>query len=166
VRRNKDTLLAPTGSKPAKTATSSRRPVASTSRAATRQTPVVDADGWTTIPPGARTAKPPKLPIWLPQNMVAELVYDELAKLPQAKAWMESEWKLLQLALPLLERYLARPGSESFKALVTSLSPALKLTADDLAKARMRIAVPAVQESSAPSAAVTNIASRRERLTS
>lgn len=173
VRRNKDTTVsAPAKPRtlkaaPGPTKSIARKPTTRAARAAARQTPVVDGDGWTSIPPGARTAKPPAISAWLSIGFTAEEAYAEFAKLPQAKAWLESEWKLLQLSLPLLERYVARPGSESFKALVSALGPALKLTSDDLAKARMRIAVPEPAETATTaSAGVTDINARRDRLTS
>lgn len=123
----------------------------------------VGDDGWTLVPPGKRVGKVPELPDWLHLTGQGAQVYAELARLPQSKVWLESEWLLLQLSLPLMERYLSRPGSESFKALFSALSSSLKLTTDDLARARMKIAKPPAEAASV-SPSVTNIASRRKRL--
>jgi hypothetical protein len=171
LRRNRDTVTG--AAKPS--AKPTKKPPAKRTRraAAASQTPIIGIDGWVSIPPGPRTAPAPKLPGWLPVGESAK-AYAELAKLPQAKAWLTSEWTLLQLALPLLDTYLGKPGSESFKAIVTALGPALKLTSDDLAKARMRIAdiMPAEappagdDDDDKPPAVVTAITSRRKRLTS
>lgn len=100
--------------------------------------PVVGGDGWTEIAREPSTDPAPALPSWLPPVESAEQVYAQLAALPQARAWLDSEWFLLQLSLPLVERYLQRPGSENFKAIVTALGPGLKLTSDDMAKSRQR----------------------------
>lgn len=101
--------------------------------------PVAGSDGWVELDPSKRAGAPPSLPAWLPDlGEDADALYRQLARLPQARVWLDSEWFLLQLALPLIKKYLQRPGSESFKALTAALSPSLKLTSDDLAKARMR----------------------------
>lgn len=68
--------------------------------------------------------------------------YAELCRLPQRRAWAEGDWVALWSALPLVDRYLARPGSESFKAWTSALWPALRVTSDDLAKARVKLDEP------------------------
>lgn len=129
--------------------------------------PVVGRDGWTEITPEPFAGEVPEIPAWVDCSDEARLVYAELARLPQAVTWGPGTWLSLHLTLPLVGRYLSRPGSENFKAIVQTIGSSLALTEADLAKARIKVKTPDPEEpeSSAGGSRVTNLQSRRQRLT-
>jgi len=139
-------------------------------RQRTNADPVLGRDGWTEIADVPFAGVVPELPGWCSVGATGRAVYEELARLPQAALWGPGTWLQLHLSLPLVERYLSRPGSENFKAIVATLGAGLRLTEDDLQKARVRVRSQAeagvVDPAVAASAAkVTDIRSRRGRLT-
>ena len=126
-------------------------------------------DGWAEI-----TAEPfegvvPEIPQWVSCGPDARRVYMDLARLPQAVLWGPGTWFELHLTLPLIDRYLARPGSEGFKALVSALGAGLSLTELDLQRARVKVKAPEpvgdVGEMAAGDPKVSDIRDRRKRLT-
>lgn len=139
-------------------------------RARTNSDPLVGRDGWTEIADAPFDGAVPDIPGWAAVGEVGTAIYAELSKLPQARLWGPGTWIQLHLALPLIERYLKRPGSENFKAIVSTLGAGLRLTEDDLQKARVRVKAAAQIAASSPeakrsAAVVTDIQSRRKRLT-
>lgn len=138
-------------------------------RLRTNADPLVGRDGWTEITPEPFGGDVPDIPEWAAVGDAGAAVYQELSRLPQAALWGPGTWLQLHLALPLIERYLKRPGSENFKAIVSTLGAGLRLTEDDLQKARIRVQAAEtgdVDPAAARSAAkVTDIRSRRSRLT-
>jgi hypothetical protein len=91
----------------------------------------------------------------------------DLARLPQARLWGPGTWFELHLSLPLVDRYLTRPGSEGFKALVSALGAGLSLTELDLQRARVKVS-PAEGVGDSPTVSdpkVADIRDRRKRLT-
>jgi hypothetical protein len=135
-------------------------------RARTNVDPVVGKDGWSEIDTVPFDGEVPPIPDWITVGTQGEAVYDVLSHLPQAALYGPGTWFVAHLSMPLVERYLSRPGSESYKALLTTLSSALRLTEDDLAKARVRARK--VEEDvpdAGITAAVTDIRSRKSRLT-
>lgn len=129
--------------------------------------PVVGKDGWTEITPDAFDGAVPEVPPWVQCSDEARAVYLELARLPQAATWGPGTWLSLHLTLPLVGRYLERPGSENFKAIVQTMGASLSLTESDMAKARIKVRLPEPDEASVDSNApgVTSLQSRRQRLT-
>lgn len=139
-------------------------------RQRTNADPVLGRDGWTEIADVPFAGVVPELPGWCSVGATGRAVYEELARLPQAALWGPGTWLQLHLSLPLVERYLSRPGSENFKAIISTLGAGLRLTEDDLQKARVRVKSAQAQETKSPeatrsAAVVTDIRSRRERLT-
>jgi hypothetical protein len=129
--------------------------------------PVVGRDGWTEISPDPFAGAVPEIPSWVDCSDEARLVYAELARLPQAATWGPGTWLSLHLTLPLVGRYLSRPGSENFKAIIQTIGASLALTESDLAKARIKVKVPDpdLPESQSQGPKVTTLQSRRQRLT-
>lgn len=109
-------------------------------RARDHRDPYLATDGWTELPDAPFDGDIPDIPEWITVGARGQMIYEELARLPQARLYGRGTWLELQLTLPLIERYLSRPGSENFKAIVSTLGAALRLSEDDLAKARVRIA--------------------------
>lgn len=107
--------------------------------------PVVGRDGVTVVDPSPVSAKPPTLPSWCVVSPRTQAFYAALCRLPQRRTWGDGDWLALWVALPLVDRYLERPGSESFKAWTAAVFPVLRVTTDDLAKARVQLAVAAVE---------------------
>lgn len=129
--------------------------------------PLVGADGWTEIPSTPNDGEIPEIPEWVTVGAVGRAIYAELAALPQARLYGIGTWIQLWMTLPLVERYLSRPGSENYKAIVTTLGAALRLTEDDLQRARVRIKDPEpeeVQASDAGAPVVSFAEERRARL--
>lgn len=104
--------------------------------------PVVGKDGATRIDAAPVEDPAPELPGWCRVSAVTVAWYEDLCRLPQRRVWSEGDWLALWAALPLVDRYLTRPGSESWKAWTASVFPALRVTSDDLAKARVRFEEP------------------------
>src|SRR5690349_13578018 len=77
---------------------------------------VAKGDGWTEIGAEPYAGPVPEIPAWVTCSDAAREVYRELARLPQAATWGPGTWLQLHMALPLVGRYLERPGSENFKA--------------------------------------------------
>lgn len=140
-------------------------------RARRNPDPVLAGDGWTEIADEAFAGDVPPIPEWITVSDTVHAFYAELARLPVAVTWGPNDWLMLHASLPLLDRYFARPGSESYKAWTSFLDPGLRITSDAMQKARVRIA--RVQEDddsgvsdSAVPADVTDLSERRRRLTS
>ncbi|MGS2809408.1 phage terminase small subunit [Nocardia sp. MW-W600-9] len=108
-------------------------------RARRNADPLTGADGWTEIDPTPNDGEVPEIPEWITVGAIGRAVYDELAALPQARLYGMGTWVQLWMTLPLIERYLSRPGSENYKAITSTLGAALRLTEDDLQRARVRI---------------------------
>lgn len=104
--------------------------------------PVVGRDGVAKIDPSPVVDAAPGLPEWCDVSGRTLAFYRELCRLPQRRVWTDGDWLALWSALPLVDRYLTRPGSESFKAWTSALFPALRITSDDLVKARVKISEP------------------------
>jgi len=141
--------------------------VAPEQRQRTNADPVVGGDGWTEIERAPFVGEAPALPEWLADvSGEAVAIYRELAGLPQAATWGPGTWFELHLALPLIERYLKRPGSENFKAIISTLGAGLRLTEDDMQRGRLRwrSAQDEDDDGEVPSG-VSDIAERRKRLT-
>ncbi len=131
--------------------------------------PLVGADGWTEIGSTPFAGEVPEIPEWIEVGPTGRAVYEHLSRLPQAAMYGPGTWFQLHMTLPLIERYLTRPGSENYKAITTTLGAALRLTEDDLARARVRVAAPVSEEDASPeqrarSARVASLADRRKRL--
>lgn len=101
--------------------------------------PFLAGDGWTEIDPTPHDGDIPEIPEWITVGAVGRAIYEHLASLPQARLYGPGTWFQLWVTLPLIERYLSRPGSENYKAVTSTLGAALRLTEDDLARARVRI---------------------------
>ncbi|MFC9995738.1 hypothetical protein [Nocardia sp. NPDC127526] len=101
--------------------------------------PFVTGDGWTEIDPTPHDGDIPEIPEWITVGPTGRAIYEHLATLPQARLYGPGTWFQLWVTLPLIERYLSRPGSENYKAVTSTLGAALRLTEDDLARARVRI---------------------------
>jgi hypothetical protein len=128
--------------------------------------PFVAKDGWTQIAPEPFAGEVPEIPVWVNCTDEARAVYAELARLPQAATWGPGTWLQLHLSLPLVGRYLQRPGSENFKAIVSTLGAGLSLTELDLQKARITIKRADEDEAGSGSAAsVSSLQARRRKLT-
>lgn len=147
-------------------------PPPSESRRRRNADPVLPSgEGWTSIDGAAWEGVVPPIPDWVQVSSLAEAVYVELGRLPQAATWGPGTWFELHLALPLVDRYLSRPGSEGFKALVSALGAGLSLTEVDMQRARIRVqpAEPAVPVEPASSvgggSGVSSLSDRRRRLT-
>ena len=106
--------------------------------------PVVGRDGALVIDPSPVADSPPDLPAWCEVSERTFAFYGALCRLPQRRAWGDGDWLALWSALPLVDRYFERPGAENFKAWTSALFPVLRVTADDLAKARVKLEQPVV----------------------
>lgn len=95
-------------------------------------------DGWQVIDPTA-DFDVPEVPSWIDVSPRTMAIYEHLTSLPQAQLYGGGTYFELWMALPVIERYLARPGIETYKGLVAALGTALRLTEDDLAKAKIRM---------------------------
>ncbi|AOE43701.1 hypothetical protein SEA_SPEEDDEMON_120 [Gordonia phage SpeedDemon] len=130
---------------------------------------VLAGDGWEEIDPDAAVPEAPELPDWVETTDVGRAVYDYLTSIPQAQKYGPGTHWVLWMSIPLIERYLAKPGSENYKAILSTLGSALRLTEDDLARARIRM-VSAAEASDDPSetsqqnAKVIAMQERRNRL--
>lgn len=104
---------------------------------------------WREAPNAPLNGAVPSVPEWVTaslKNPDATLAaYEVLAKLPQAALWTGGDWFSVWLTLPLLDRYLARPGSEGFKAILSGLGAGPGLTEADLLKLRRRLVEPATE---------------------
>lgn len=108
--------------------------------------PIVGADGWTEIPSTPNDEEIPEIPEWVSVGSTGRAIYDELAALPQARLYGLGTWIQLWMTLPLIERYFSRPGSENYKAIMSTIGASLRLTEDDLQRARVRIKDPVDEE--------------------
>ncbi|MBF6085209.1 hypothetical protein IU485_27965 [Nocardia cyriacigeorgica] len=115
-------------------------------RARTNADPYTSGDGWTEIPPDPYDGDVPPIPAWVPCSDEARALYAELAALPQARLWGPGTWLELHLSLPAATRYLNTGSGEGLKALLSAWGVALRLTEDDLTKARIKVAVPAEED--------------------
>lgn len=131
--------------------------------------PVVNTHGWTELELVGFAGKVPAVPGWLSVSDNCMAIYSELGSLPQAALWGPGTWFELHMTLPLIDRYLSRPGSESFKAIIATLGVALRLTEDDLQKARVKVvpreSAETAEQATGTDGQVTDIRSRRSRLT-
>ncbi|RBO87974.1 hypothetical protein [Nocardia puris] len=86
-----------------------------------------------------------------------------------ARLWGPGTWLELHLSLPAAGRYLAGGSSEALKALISAWGAGLRLTEDDLAKARVKVVTvdpePEVDVSQDAGRVVSFAAERRARLT-
>jgi hypothetical protein len=123
-------------------------------------------DGWTEISTEPYSGPVPEIPDWVRVGPDARRVYMTIATLPQAATWGAGTWLELHLSLPLIEKYLTRPGSESFKALVSALGAGLSLTELDMQRARIQAKAPQADddENGEVLPAVARISDRRKRL--
>lgn len=101
---------------------------------------VVGRDGMVTVDPSKVLTKAPELPAWCVVSPRAELFYRALCRLPQRRLWTDGDWIALWASLPLVDRYFERLSAEAYKAWTSALFPALRITSDDLAKARVKLA--------------------------
>jgi hypothetical protein len=91
----------------------------------------------------------PPLPEWIAGTLKSPATisaYEALARLPQAAVWTAGDWLIVHLSMPLLDRYLTRPGSESYKALLAGLGSGPGLTTSDLLKLHRRLVNPEATE--------------------
>ncbi|WP_147129548.1 MULTISPECIES: hypothetical protein [Nocardia] len=96
------------------------------------------------------------------------MLYAELARLPQARLWGPGTWLELHLSLPAASRYLGGGSSEGLKALISAWGVGLRLTEDDLTKARIKVVAETGDDEvdDGPDAEVVSFAEeRRARLT-
>jgi len=144
-------------------------PAPNENRRRTNADPVLPAgEGWTEIHGEAWDGDIPAVPEWVRVSPDALRVYAELARLPQAATWGAGTWFELHLSLPLVDRYLDRPGSESFKALVSALGAGLSLTELDMQRARIKVKpveAELVDGEDVVPPEVASLADRRARLT-
>lgn len=130
--------------------------------------PIVGADGWTDIDPAPNDGEIPPIPAWCDAGEAARAIYEDLARLPQARLWGPGTWLQLHMSLPLFDRYMSRPGSEGLKALVATWGTGLRLTEDDLQRARVRVRkLIESEDESTPTRKANGVASlddRRRRL--
>lgn len=136
--------------------------------------PVIGNDGWTEIPDEPFDGEIPPIPKWVDVSEPVVAAYESIASLPQARTWAAGDWLALHLALPTVERFLngnrGKGSSEAFKALVSTLAPALSLTSMDMMKARIRFEqadVPEEQGADSETSLPENVArmnDRRKRL--
>lgn len=140
-------------------------PKAPEERMRTNSDPLVGGDGWTEIDNAPFAGAVPEIPVWVKCSPEARAVYHELAALPQAQLWGAGTWLELHLTLPLIDRYLSRPGSENFKAIISTLGAGLRLTEDDLQRGRVRFKREQDEDGGAEvPAGVANLQERRRRL--
>lgn len=138
-------------------------------RQRTNADPVIGADGWTEVPDSPNEGEVPPIPEWVGEiSEAARVVYDELASLPQARLWGRGTWLQLHLSLPMFDKYLEKPGGEGLRTLVGIWGVSLRLTEDDLQKARIKM-IHELDEAEAAAAAagnpkVASMAERRNRL--
>lgn len=100
---------------------------------------VKPGDGWREIDDAPRDGQAPPIPAWVRVDPDTIRVYQDLAALPQAATWGAGDWLSLHLALPVIARYLDRPGAEAFKAITSVLGSALSLTTLDMQRARIKV---------------------------
>jgi hypothetical protein len=124
-------------------------------------------DGWREISDQPYSGTVPEIPEWVRVGPDARRVYISLAALPQAATWGPGTWLELHLALPMIDRYLSRPGAEGLKALCSTLGAGLSLTELDLQRARIQLKHRDdgdEQPVEVDSPKVTSMAARRARL--
>lgn len=138
-------------------------------RLRTNVDPVIGVDGWTEIPDAPNDGDVPAIPEWVGEiSEAARVVYEELATLPQARLWGRGTWLQLHMSLPMFDKYLEKPGGEGLRTLVGIWGASLRLTEDDLQKARIKM-VRELDQAELEAAAVANpkvasMAERRKRL--
>ncbi|AXH70399.1 hypothetical protein HOT75_gp011 [Gordonia phage Daredevil] len=125
-------------------------------------------DDWEEIDPD-KVVEAPEIPDWIDASPRAVAIYEYLTSLPQSQLYGAGTYFELWMSLPLIERYLSRPGGETYKTLVSTLGTALRLTEDDMAKARIRMVKADEQtddpsETSEQNARVIAMKERRNRL--
>ena len=72
----------------------------------------------------------------------ARQVYDYIMRLPQARLYGAGTILAVWLTLPLIQRYLETSkgsGVETYKGIMSALGPAINMTDNDLARARIKI---------------------------
>ncbi|MEV0759536.1 hypothetical protein [Nocardia sp. NPDC050435] len=138
-------------------------------RARTNSDPYIGGDGWTELPDEPFDGAIPPIPEWVTCSDAARMLYTELAQLPQARLWGAGTWLELHMSLPAASRYLSTGSSEGLKALISAWGVALRLTEDDLTKARIKIVSDEDDDPEAPEAVDDTVVSfaqeRRARLT-
>lgn len=138
-------------------------------RQRTNADPVIGADGWTEIPDAPNDGEIPPIPEWIGEiSEAARVVYQELASLPQARLWGPGTWLQLHLSLPMFDKYMEKPGGEGLRTLVGIWGVGLRLTEDDLQKARIKMRKQLDEDELAEAAKnnpkVASMADRRKRL--
>ncbi|MFE5290196.1 hypothetical protein ACFRAQ_35035 [Nocardia sp. NPDC056611] len=135
-------------------------------RARTNKDSIIGGDGWTELTDEPFDGDIPPIPEWIDVGSRGRAIYEELARLPQARTYGPGTWLTLHMTLPLIERYLSRPGSENFKAITSTLGAALSLTELDMQRARIRVkpVEDELDEAVAGEKVVPMAAARRARL--
>lgn len=101
--------------------------------------PLTDSNGWTEIDGTPNDAEPPPIPPWSSHDPIVAGIYAELAKLPQSRTWGPGTWFEIHLTLPIMEKYLEKPTSDAFKTILQAWGSGLRLTEDDMQRARIRV---------------------------
>ena len=105
--------------------------------------PVTGKDGWTEIEPTLVEGEIPAIPEWVTDvGGEARQVYDYILRLPQARLYGAGTILAVWLTLPLIQRYLETSkgsGVETYKGIMSALGPAINMTDNDLARARIKI---------------------------
>lgn len=138
-------------------------------RQRTNADPVIGNDGWTEIPDAPNDGTVPSIPEWVGEvSEAARVVYTELASLPQARLWGPGTWLELHLSLPMFDKYMEKPGGEGLRTLIGIWGVSLRLTEDDLQKARVKVRKQAgddeLEEAARNNPKVASMADRRQRL--
>lgn len=127
--------------------------------------PVVGADGWVEIDPTPNDDAPPAIPEWVGEiSEAARIIYRELATLPQARLWGAGTWLQLHMSLPMFDKYMEKPGGDGLRTLVNIWGVSLRLTEDDMQKARIKMKRELDEEAEVTGpAGVNNVVSLAER---
>ncbi|PBC38481.1 hypothetical protein CJ179_38405 [Rhodococcus sp. ACS1] len=129
--------------------------------------PIADANGWIELERTPNENDVPPIPVWVECSEQARMIYEEITKLPQARLWGPGTYFEIHLALPLLDKYLEKPGSDGFKTIVSAWGAGLRLTEDDLQRARIRFKKeidPDELEDAKKDPKVIDMKNRRDRL--
>lgn len=125
---------------------------------------------WTRIPNEPYDGEIPEIPMWvdLPEDSPARMYYADLMTLPQARLWQQGDLMNLWVALKYVDLYLTgKPSADGMKSIASMLNLPLRLTSDDLQKARVawkKEQEEAAEEEAVKQAAnVTSIAKRADR---
>ncbi|WKW86004.1 terminase small subunit [Gordonia Phage JonJames] len=140
-------------------------------RARRNKDPRLQQEDWTALDPSPHEDWDiPEIPDWVPITDRTQQVYDFLMRLPQSRLWNQGEWFWIWMSLPTIEKYFEKPGGEGLKALTGVLNSNLRLTQDELSKARIKWQKAETNEVDSEldeeaAALVTKLADRRSRLT-